>query len=61
AVGRTIFGAPARAWMRGEIDDETAVARMAGTYAGLIQAWERARPESAASNTQPTAQAVPRE
>ena len=47
--------------MQGEIDDDTAVARMAGTYAGLIQAWERARPEIAASNTQPTAQAVPRE
>ena len=26
AIGRTIFGAPARAWMRGEIDDETAIA-----------------------------------
>ena len=26
AIGRTIFGAPARAWMRGEIDDATAIA-----------------------------------
>ena len=61
AVGRTIFGAPARAWMRGEIDDDTAVARMAESYAGLIQAWERVRPQTASSDTQPTAQAVPRE
>jgi 5-dehydro-2-deoxygluconokinase len=43
AVGRTIFGEPARAWMKGEIDDDTAIARMAGTYGKLIQAWERAR------------------
>jgi 5-dehydro-2-deoxygluconokinase len=61
AVGRTIFGAPARAWMQGEIDDETAVARMAATYASLIEAWDRVRPELASSNTQPTAHAVPRE
>jgi myo-inositol catabolism protein IolC len=47
--------------MQGEIDDDTAVARMAGSYAGLIQAWERVRPQSAGSHTQPTAQAVPRE
>jgi 5-dehydro-2-deoxygluconokinase len=61
AVGRTIFGAPARAWMQGEIDDDTAIARMARTYASLIEAWERARPEIASSNPQPTATAVPRE
>jgi 5-dehydro-2-deoxygluconokinase len=61
AVGRTIFGAPARAWMQGEIDDETAVSRMAGSYASLIQAWDRVRPQSAPSDSQPTAHAVPRE
>jgi 5-dehydro-2-deoxygluconokinase len=60
AVGRTIFGEPARAWMRGEIDDESAIARMASAYASLIQAWERARARSgiAAGNNQPTANAV---
>ena len=60
AVGRTIFGAPARAWMRGEIDDDTAVAHMARAYASLIEAWERARARSgiAAPPTQPTAHAV---
>jgi 5-dehydro-2-deoxygluconokinase len=40
AIGRTIFGAPARAWMAGEIDDDEAVRRMAASYAGLISAWE---------------------
>ena len=61
AVGRTIFGAPARAWLRGEIDDDTAIARMAQTYAALIEAWDRVQRGGASSNTQPTAQAVPRE
>jgi 5-dehydro-2-deoxygluconokinase len=61
AVGRTIFGAPARAWFRGEIDDATAVARMAGAYISLIEAWERLRPGSASANPQLTAPAVPRE
>jgi 5-dehydro-2-deoxygluconokinase len=62
AVGRTIFGAPARAWMQGEIDDETAVARMARAYAGLIQTWEHARAHSGivSPNNQPTARAVSR-
>ena len=60
AIGRTIFGAPARAWMRGEIDDETAIARMAATYAGLISAWERARARSGIgpSSTRPAPHAV---
>jgi 5-dehydro-2-deoxygluconokinase len=43
AVGRTIFAEPARAWMKALIDDDAAVARMAGTYASLIRAWERVR------------------
>jgi 5-dehydro-2-deoxygluconokinase len=60
AVGRTIFGAPARAWMQGEIDDETAIARMAQAYASLIEAWDRARARSgiASPHIQPTAHAV---
>jgi 5-dehydro-2-deoxygluconokinase len=63
AVGRTIFGAPARAWMQGEIDDETATRRMAASYASLIRVWERARARAgiAASSTEPTAPAVARE
>ena len=60
AIGRTIFGAPARAWMRGEIDDATAIARMAATYAGLIESWQRARARSGinSSPTRPPAHAV---
>jgi 5-dehydro-2-deoxygluconokinase len=52
AIGRTIFGAPAKAWMAGEIDDDTAVARMAETYAGLIRAWEQARGRDASPDNQ---------
>jgi 5-dehydro-2-deoxygluconokinase len=58
AIGRTIFGGPASAWMRGEIDDEIATGRMATTYASLIAAWERARSGVGSSSTQPTAPAV---
>jgi 5-dehydro-2-deoxygluconokinase len=60
AIGRTIFGAPARAWMRGEIDDETAVARMSAIYSSLIDAWQRARVRSGigSSSTRPPAHAV---
>jgi 5-dehydro-2-deoxygluconokinase len=43
AIGRTIFGAPARAWMQGEINDDEAVRRIAATYAHLISAWEAVR------------------
>ncbi len=43
AIGRTIFGAPARAWMAGEIDDDEAVRRMTASYGGLISAWEALR------------------
>ncbi|MCB1884263.1 MAG: 5-dehydro-2-deoxygluconokinase [Geminicoccaceae bacterium] len=43
AVGRTIFGAPARAWLNGEIDDDEAVRRMAGSYEALVAAWDRAK------------------
>ena len=42
AIGRTIFAAPALAWMRGEIDNEEAVRRMAASYGRLIAAWEAA-------------------
>lgn len=43
AVGRTIFGATARAWMKGGIDDGRAVEDMAGNYRALCDAWDRAR------------------
>ena len=41
AVGRTIFGAAARSWFAGEIDDDAAVADMAASYGRLIAAWQR--------------------
>jgi 5-dehydro-2-deoxygluconokinase len=44
AVGRTIFQAPARAWLAREIDDATFKARARATYEALIDAWDRAKP-----------------
>ncbi len=43
AVGRTIFGEVARAWMTGGIDDATAVATMAANYTRLCTLWDEAR------------------
>ena len=42
AVGRTIFGDAARAWLDGRICDDEAVARMAQRFAALVAAWDRA-------------------
>ena len=42
AIGRTIFGAPARKWFDGEIDDAAAHDMMAATYSQLIEAWNNA-------------------
>ncbi|MBW7920997.1 MAG: 5-dehydro-2-deoxygluconokinase [Rubellimicrobium sp.] len=43
AVGRTIFGAAARDWMVGAIDDTATVARMADNYTRLCALWDTAR------------------
>ncbi|TXB63437.1 5-dehydro-2-deoxygluconokinase, partial [Paracoccus aurantiacus] len=43
AVGRTIFADAARAWMKGEIGDDAAVAQMADRYARLCGVWDKAR------------------
>ena len=43
AVGRTIFQAPSRAWLAGEIDDETLIRQVQGTFVELIDAWRTAR------------------
>ena len=43
AVGRTIFGEVARAWMKGETDDAAATAEMARRYARLCEVWDEAR------------------
>ena len=43
AVGRTIFGDVARAWMAGGMGDGEAVARMAENFARLCEAWDGPR------------------
>jgi 5-dehydro-2-deoxygluconokinase len=43
AVGRTIFGEVARAWLGGAITDAEAIADMAGRYERLCGIWNRAR------------------
>jgi 5-dehydro-2-deoxygluconokinase len=43
AVGRTIFGDTARAWMQGGVGDEEATGEMARRYARLCAIWDDAR------------------
>lgn len=43
AVGRTIFGKVARAWLARRMGDAEAVTRMAENFAQLCQAWDEAR------------------
>ncbi|OOY32178.1 5-dehydro-2-deoxygluconokinase [Thioclava sp. F36-6] len=47
AVGRTIFGDVARAWMAGELTDAEAVAEMARRYTRLCGIWDAARAKAA--------------
>ncbi|WOI55877.1 bifunctional 5-dehydro-2-deoxygluconokinase/5-dehydro-2-deoxyphosphogluconate aldolase [Palleronia sp. LCG004] len=43
AIGRTIFGDAARAWMAGQIDDAEASRRMRGEFGAMAAAWDAAR------------------
>ncbi len=43
AVGRTIFGAAAEAWMTGDMSDAEAIATMKENYARLCRIWDEAR------------------
>ena len=43
AVGRTIFGDAARAWMAGDISDAEAIEMMRGRYQRLCEIWDQAR------------------
>lgn len=43
AVGRTIFGDAARAWLKGEMSDADAVAQMAERFTRLCGVWDEAR------------------
>lgn len=44
AVGRTIFLDPSRAWLAGEIDNETLISQVQQRFEQLINAWCSARP-----------------
>ena len=43
AVGRTIFGEPARRWLGNEIDDAALIAVVRASYEALIRAWREGR------------------
>lgn len=43
AVGRTIFGDVARAWMKNEMEDAAAIDEMAKRYGRLASIWDKAR------------------
>jgi 5-dehydro-2-deoxygluconokinase len=43
AIGRSIFGEAARAWLSGEIGDAAAVGDMAERFERLLRSWENAR------------------
>ena len=46
AVGRTIFGDAARAWLKGDMADDAAVSQMAERYTALCNIWDNARAEA---------------
>ncbi len=48
AVGRTIFSDAAEKWLKGDIDDGTAIADMAARFGALTAAWRRVRGDRAA-------------
>ena len=55
AVGRTIFGAVARAWLDGDLTDGEAVEEMARRYGRLCGIWDKAR---AGANGNPASPAI---
>jgi 5-dehydro-2-deoxygluconokinase len=46
-VGRTIFQEPSRAWLAGQIDDETLVAQVRANFEVLIREWKEAHTHAA--------------
>ncbi len=50
AVGRTIFGDAARAWMAGDISDAEAIDMMRGRYQRLCEIWDQARAAAQAAS-----------
>jgi len=51
AVGRTIFGEVARAWLKGETTNAAAVAEMAARYRRLAGIWDEARANAQGERT----------
>ena len=51
AVGRTLFADAAKAWLKGTIDDQGAIAMMQDRYAELCELWDEARAGAAADGT----------
>nr|WP_275982222.1 5-dehydro-2-deoxygluconokinase [Frigidibacter sp. ROC022] len=51
AVGRTIFGSVARAWLEGEMSDDAAVAEMATRFERLCTIWNEARDTTGEAKT----------
>ncbi len=49
AVGRSIFADAARAWLKGEMTDDAAVAQMSERYSTLCNAWDAARAQEGAA------------
>ncbi len=49
AVGRTIWNEPAERWLKGEIDDGTAVDMLAANFQELVDGWHAARGRKAAA------------
>ena len=43
AIGRTVFSDAAKRWLAGDIDDDAAIADMAGRFGRLAEAWQRLR------------------
>jgi 5-dehydro-2-deoxygluconokinase len=43
AIGRTIFGDAARAWLQGQMTDDAAVQMMSDRYARLASLWDKVR------------------
>ena len=61
-VGRSLWAAPARDWLRGGLDDDAFVAAVAANFETLVDAWRASRPSSspACPPVHDTAQPVPR-
>jgi 5-dehydro-2-deoxygluconokinase len=61
AVGRTIFGAVARAWMTGEMGDKDATDEMARRFARLCAIWDDARQEALSGARDGAGRMIPQE